>query len=392
MKLGIVGEDWVQDGATTYTGAAGFPQADPRLAGLLLNHRVVNGIFDDLSEDRDYDGDGRDDWADPRTGEWDPEGNTDRFIAAMAAWRERGVIAFTIGLQGGNPFRLWPPPQGMSTESLDCGAFNPDGTLRPAFMARLRRILDRAEKLDMVPIVNYFYQGGNRRVREDALGAAVDHATRWLLDAGYDRLIIDLANECDVTQYWPALQLPNIHELIYRVKDGVALHNQQTGHERIFYVGASFTGGYSVAEKLAQLPEPFMRAVDLLMPHGNSRSTQEVREAIVALRGRIAEVARGPMPIVYNEDIVKEAGAVATDADAGGADAARVDAGGDLEHLEACLEAHVSWGNLIRSHQQVPCPKWVDGTAVQRQWFEATARLAGAPRAPRSVHLFKHRI
>ena len=379
MKLSIAGENFYQNGARTYTEEAGFPNADERLEGLLLNHRVINGIFDDLNEDRDYDGDGRDDWAYPDSGEWDAERNTQQFVEAMSDWRACGVIAFTIGLQGGNPFPTSPPPDGLSTRDLDCGAFNPDGSLRPAFMQRLRRVLHEAERLDMVPIINYFYQGGNRRIREEAIGTAIDNATRWLLEQGYDRLIIDLANECDASAYWPTLQLPNIHEMIYRVKDAVTLHNNATGHARTFYVGASFTGAFSIPENLRDIPASFMRAVDLLLPHGNKRSTKEIAGAIDVLRERTEALARKPLPIVYNEDTQ----AVDEDAE---------DTGGDLEHLQVCLDAHVSWGNLIRSHQRVPCKSWFEGTPVQRRWFETTRELAGEPEPPRSVHTFYHRI
>lgn len=380
MKLAIYDDLFLLDGYRTYTARTGFPNADPRLAGLLLNHRTVNGIFDDLNPNHDYDHDGRDDWAFADLGRWDPEVNATRFIEAMPHWREKGVIAFTIGLQGGNPFRSSPPPAGLSTRDVDCGAFEPDGSLRPAFMARLRRILDKARDLDMVPIVNYFYQGGNRRIAEDAIGTAIDNATNWLLENGYDGLLIDLVNECDSEAYWPALQLPRVHEMIYHLKDDVLMFNNRTGNARVFYVGASFTGSFSVAEKLSQLPEAFLRAVDVLFPHGNHRTTSEVKQAIAALRQRTQIVSPKSLPIVYNEDIEQP-----TTDQAG-------DWGGNLEHLEACLEAHVSWGNLIRSHQRVPCEDWVAGSDVQRAWFDCTSKLAGEPTAPSGVLKFKHRI
>ena len=362
MKLTIAGDTFLLDGHPTYTAHTGFPEADSRLAGLLLNHRVVNGIFEDLAGVYDA------------GGGWDAEANTEHFVEAMSTWREQGVIAFTIGLQGGNPFPTSPPPAGCSTEELDCGAFEADGSLRPAFMARLKRILDRAKALDMVPIINYFYQGGNRRIREEALGAAVDNATAWLLENGYDGLIIDLANECDARRYWPALQPLRIHELIYRLKDDVILFNNRRAQERAIYVSASFTAGYSIADRLAELADSFVRAVDLFMPHGNGRTTEEIRETIVALRQRARSVGK-EIPIVYNEDIRRHGAEVN-------------DAGGDLEHLEACVEVHVSWGNLIRSHQRVPCIDWVSGSEVQRQWFEATRRLAGPAKPPSSVCKF----
>jgi hypothetical protein len=366
------------DGQPTYTAKSGFPHADPRLAGLLVNHRVVNGIFDDLTPQRDYDGDGVDDWATP-SAPWDAARNTERFLQAMPVWREHGVIAFTIGLQGGNPFRSSPPPNGLSTAALDAGAFNRDGSLRPAFMARLRRILDRARELDMVPIVNYFYVGGARRLDEAAVGDAVDNATDWLLEQGYDRLIIDLVNECDLAGFWPAQRLDQVHELHYRLKDAVQMHNNRTGHERAFFVSSSFTGGASRAARLVQLSETFLRSVDLLLPHGNGLATEEVVAAIAALRAR-CDALGWRLPILYNEDIQRPG------------DDPSADSGGDMAHFQACLEAGVSWGNLIRSHQRVPCLDWAGGSPVQREWLRTVAQLAGQPAAPSSVLRFYHRI
>jgi len=377
--LSVVDGRFVLDGQPTYSRLAGFPDADPRLLGLLLNHRVVNGIFDDHSPDRDYDGDGRDDWAFPDTGEWSKDRNTHLFLEAMHGWREHGVIAFTIGLQGGNPFVTGPPPAGLKVSDLDCGAFTADGGLRRSFMVRLEWILEEAERLDMVPIVNYFYQGGAHRIEHGELASAVENATQWLLEHGRGDLIIDLANECDIKSYPEPLQPDRIHELMYVVKDVVALHVQRTGKDRRFLVGASFGGNMSDPERIAAVPESFFRTVDLLLPHGNSRTTDEIIATIKALRQRAGALARRQLPIVFNEDIVRH------DADA-------EDFGGDLEHLEACLDRGVSWGNLIRSHQRVPCTDWLDGSDVQRAWFRRTSQLAGKANPPSSVRRHYHHI
>jgi hypothetical protein len=380
MKLTIVDDGFFQGGHPTYTRLTGFPEADPRLAGLILNHRVINGIFDDLTPGHDYFGEGVDEWAYPDTGIWDPERNTDSFVKAMPAWRDHGVIAFTVGLQGGNPFWISPPPEEVHIEDLDAGAFEPDGVLRPAFMARLKRILDRARELDMVPIVNYFYQHQVRRIREVALPAAVDNATNWLLDNGYDGLIVDLANECTDRSYYPALQPGGIHELIHRVRDDVDLHNARSGKERRFYIGASFGGWASTAVQIARVPESFFRAVDLLLPHGNQRTIEEVQRAVAAMRERSRGILGRTLPIVYNEDMANPQ------------TASGVAVSGDLEHFHACVDAHVSWGNLIRSHQAVPCQAWIGGGEVQDAWFAATRALAGAPLPPHSVRKLYHRI
>jgi len=61
-----------------------------KIQGLLLNSRMVQGIFDDrnpLTAGQ---------WKYSDTGKWDPERNTREFIAAMPVWRRHGLLAFTI--------------------------------------------------------------------------------------------------------------------------------------------------------------------------------------------------------------------------------------------------------------------------------------------------------
>ena len=48
-----------------------------QIEGLLLNSRMVQGIFDDLNPET------RSRWAYPDTTRWDPDRNTREFVAAM---------------------------------------------------------------------------------------------------------------------------------------------------------------------------------------------------------------------------------------------------------------------------------------------------------------------
>ena len=99
-----------------------------------------------------------------------------------------GLLAFTVNLQGGSP-------EGYSkTQPWENSAIDPEGNLRPAYMERLKRILDRADELGMVAIVGYFYFGQDQRVKDEAaVQRAVLNATNWLLErrlpqrAGGDR-------------------------------------------------------------------------------------------------------------------------------------------------------------------------------------------------------------
>jgi hypothetical protein len=71
-----------------------------RVEGLLLNCRMVQGIFDDLNPET------RSLWDYP-DGLWDAERNTREFVAAMSEWRDHGLLSFTINLQGGS--LSWTP-------------------------------------------------------------------------------------------------------------------------------------------------------------------------------------------------------------------------------------------------------------------------------------------
>src|SRR5678815_1554443 len=91
--VSIVGDAFHVNGRPTY---AGRTFRGMKVEGLLLNSRMVQGVFDDRN------GQTRGNWNYP-DGPWDPERNTREFVAAMPAWRQAGLVGFTINLQGGSP-------------------------------------------------------------------------------------------------------------------------------------------------------------------------------------------------------------------------------------------------------------------------------------------------
>ena len=92
--VSIRGDAFYINGRLTY---AGRTFNGKRIEGLLMNIRVVQGIFDDLNPET------ASRWVYPDTKRWDPERNTKEFVAAMPDWKSHGVLAFTINLQGGSP-------------------------------------------------------------------------------------------------------------------------------------------------------------------------------------------------------------------------------------------------------------------------------------------------
>jgi hypothetical protein len=86
-QVSIRGEDFYINGQLTY---AGRTWNGHRIEGLLLNARLVQGLFDDLNPET------TNRWIYPDTGKWDAERNTREFITAMPEWREHGLLAFTV--------------------------------------------------------------------------------------------------------------------------------------------------------------------------------------------------------------------------------------------------------------------------------------------------------
>ncbi|MDQ3624608.1 MAG: hypothetical protein M3463_19340, partial [Verrucomicrobiota bacterium] len=253
--VSIAGEDFHINGAPTYQGRT---WRGHRLEGLLLNSRMVQGIFDDRNPETVAR------WAYPDTGQWDAERNVSEFLAAMPEWRAHGLLAFTLNLQGGSP-------QGYSREQpWHNSAFETDGTLRADYLARLERVLRRADELGMIVILGYFYFGQDERLRdEDAVKRAVDEATKWLLDKGFRNVLVEVNNECNVRYDHAILQPERVHELIERVKS-------RTHNGRRLLVSTSYGGGTIPHENV-------VRSADFLLLHGNGvRDPQKIAEMVQA--------------------------------------------------------------------------------------------------------------
>src|SRR4051812_32658371 len=198
-RLEIRGEDFWIDGQPTYAGRAWRGR---RIEGLLYNSRMVNATFDDSNPDT------RGRWAYPDTGAWDPERNTDEFIAQLPAYRRHGVLAVTLCLQYGAPGRYTRQHPWHST------AFTAGGDLRPDHLARFARALEAIDALGMVAFVGYFYFGQDEHIlAEEGVRRAVENASGWLLDAGHTNVVVDVVNECNVPRYEHEIMTPpRVHE------------------------------------------------------------------------------------------------------------------------------------------------------------------------------------
>ncbi len=267
------------NGQPTY---AGREWNGHKIEGLLMNSRMVQAVFDDLNPET------RNRWDYP-DGSWNADRNTDAFIAAMPVWREHGLIGIAFNLQGGSPEAY------SSSQPWHNSTFRADGSLRPDYMARLTRVLDRADELGMVVILGLFYFGQDERLTDEAaVIAATDNACNWLCENGYTNVIIEIANEVNVPKYeHEILCPPRVHELIERVQ-------QRT--EGKLLAGTSMAGN-SIP------PGNIIAASDFLLLHGNgvgAKCTERgkgnpdrIREMVDTCRANSAY--RG-QPILFNED------------------------------------------------------------------------------------------
>lgn len=269
----IDGEKFLLNGRPTYEGRVWRGHS---VEGRLLNARLVQATFDDLNPATAAR------WAYPDTGRWDPERNTREFLAAMPAWRRHGLLAFTVNFQGGSP-------EGYSREQpWENNAFEPDGSLRPAFAARMERIVNFADELGMVVILGFFYFGQDQRLADEAaVIRAVDESARWVRDRGWRNVLIEINNECDVGAYDHAILKPaRVTELVARVRA-----MERDG--RRLLVSTSFKGGTVPSAE-------FVRSVDFVLLHGNGIA-QPARIAAMVKETR-DNCGAAPKPILFNED------------------------------------------------------------------------------------------
>lgn len=339
----IDGEDFLINGKPTCPGRA---WRGHRIEGLLFNSRMVQGTFDDLNPDT------RPRWAYPDTGVWDPERNVAELLEMLPEYRRHGLLAVTLCLQGGCPESYRKIQPWINT------AFTADGELRPAFLARLRRILDRLDDLGMVAIVGLFYFAQDERLLDEkAVRDGVDNAVGWLLDAGDTNVIVEIANECDVPRYeHEILQPTRIHELIEQAR-GI------TRRGRRLLVGTSYRGRSIPGERV-------LAASDLALLHGNGVTEPAMIGEMVA-RTRALATYR-PMPIVFNED-----------------DHYRFDQ--PTNNLIVATASHASWGyfdagagaggfaarsDYVEGYQNVPV-NWRIDTDRKRGFFGLVQEITG---------------
>ena len=338
--VSIVGDQFFINGRPTYEGRTWQGR---KIQGLLLNTRMVQGIFDDRNSNTVAR------WAYPDTGRWDAERNTREFLAAMPTWREHGLLAFTLNLQGGSP-------EGYSNQQpWHNSAFEADGSLRSDYLARLERILNRADELGLAVMLGCFYFGQDERLRDEAaVVQAVDNMLAWLEAHPWRHLLLEVNNECNVRYDHAILRPDRVHELITRI--------QQRVHEgRRFLVGTSYGGGTIPKENV-------VRASDFILIHGNGVSDPSRLAEMVRRTRQVSGYT--PKPILFNEDD-------------------HFDFDQPRNNFLAALDEYASWGyfdpgkNNYQDGYQSPPVRWDLNTPRKQAFFHLVSEITGqAPSSP----------
>lgn len=269
--VNIKGEKFLINGELTYKGREwnGY-----LIEGLLMNSRMVQGIFDDLNPET------AERWKYSDTQTWNADRNTNEFVKAMESWYAKGLLAFTVNMQGGSPL-------GYGNKGWINSAYDRKGELRPEYMGRLKRIINRADELGMVVILGLFYNDQEDLLEDEtAVLNGVDNVIDWLFENNYQNVIIEVNNECNLKYKHEILQPQRVHEVIERIKS-----NKKNGYR--YLVSTSYSGGRIPAANVVQ-------SADFILIHGNNVHDPKRIGQMVAEVKKVAGYT--PKPILFNED------------------------------------------------------------------------------------------
>jgi hypothetical protein len=357
-RVTIDGDKFLINGRPTYPGRSfdGFS-----VEGQLFNTRMVQAIFDDANPATAAR------WAYPDTGVWDPERNVREFLQALPRYREHGITAVTVNLQGGMPVHGTEGDQPWENS-----AFGLDGALKPDYADRLRRVLDACDELGMVVIVGYFYGAQSRLLADEAaVLRATDEATEWLLGTGCENVLVEIANEIDIPVYHhDVLSAGRVAELVERAQ------RMSFGGRRLL-VSASVTwlpfaaattdlpfdleapGAEVLAAAAKASADDLFRVSDYLLLHTNMLDAENARAVIDAVE-RHPEVSARLRPLCINED------------------------GTATANLDVAARSGVGWGYYDQGRNdyldgfQSPPVNWGLSTDSKRAFFARVKEITGS--------------
>lgn len=275
-RVSISGGRWHLNGKVTYPGT--------RAEGLLMNVRMVNSTFEDRNKPV-----------------FDADANTSAFIRHIPDYAAHGVRAFTLCLQGGMP----------GYEGALNSAFEPDGSLRQAYLQRVERVISACDQQGVAVILGCYYQRQSKLLKDEAaIRNGVVNAVKWIRARGFGNVMLEIANEYPHNGFAHAFLKSSEGQ-----RDLIRLA-KRTWPELLVS-----TSGYGDGKLHKEVAE----ASDFLLIHFNGTPVKEIPARIAALRSF-------GKPIVCNED------------DKTGAEAVRA--------AEACVANDASWGLMLKELNQ----------------------------------------
>lgn len=250
--ISINSTNFLINGELTYKGC----NTDAR--GMLMNVRMVNSTFGDEN---------------PETcpKDFDPEANTNSFIESMDQLKSKGILGFTLNLQGGFP----------GYENAINSAFRADASLKPDYMKRISRVIEAADDRGMVIILGFFYQRQDQNLPDaDAVRSATANAAAWIRDKGYTNVMVEIANE---------YKHPGFNHKIILSEDGeIELMNIVRSTAPNLLVSTAGMGDAKFHPKLCE-------TADFILIHGNTTDPEKYEDKINVLK-------KYGKPIIFNED------------------------------------------------------------------------------------------
>ena len=274
---------------------------------------MINAIFDNSNTKYNYL------FNYPDTGKWDSTRNVNEFIGNLSLYKSYGMLSFTVGLQGGNPFGYGHnEPSNISGQPWVVSAYDDDtGELNLDYFDRLESILEETDKLGMVPIVQMFYQYQVSKMSSTtAIMTAINNTLDWFVSKKYTNFLIEVANECNY-----------IHDDIL---------SQDNMASTIDYIRDYTKGKYLISASLGggRVPEDDMIAAsDFVLMHGNGQNADSIENMIKQVK-ESSEYKNSKKPIMFNED-----------------DHYDWTNDGKYSNFYAAVSNHASWGVFVDCNQ-----------------------------------------
>ncbi len=262
----MLGPRYKQDRFYSRTGPGatwGLTYQDSRyrgkVRGSLALLRVSQALFDD-------------EWL--RERRFDPDANTERLIGELPTYREFGVAGIVVSMQGADPGYSEAVNGVKRVSSADMGegvgalvsAYRPDGTLKPAWIARLDRLIKAANREGLIVCLVLFQQDQDEVLSSpEALVAAAKNVASHLIEADARNVMIDVADAWDEPEgRWDHRRfVPRYVEYLIR-----AVRDQFNEADFSLPIGASSGSGMLYPMSLARL-------CDVVLLQGNGSTAAD---------------------------------------------------------------------------------------------------------------------